>query len=366
MSSDVLLADVTTANPNVMYELGVRHASNRGPTVLLHAGGGRAPFYVSYLQMILYDPLGDLTHPDAVRARITETLRTAARRSDGSPLYEFFPELRVELPAGLRSAAQEARRYPDLVKSTLKRAARTLLPGGRRIDVEAAEGVLRSTPDAEPAAYLDVLRAYRNDSQWEQLIRAADSLPTELEQEPQVMQLVALALNRRSEAGDQDRAVALMRRLVDETGGDAETFGILGRIYKERWKTSGAITDLRGAVESYRRGFELQPTELHRLQRRRAPLHPERPHGRRGARRAPAPREGGARAAARPRRGRLLGHHGGGGDRGHRAAVAGSARARRAGARAQPGAVDAQDERRVPRAPRQPPHGPRCGRAAGA
>jgi hypothetical protein len=95
------------------------------------------------------------------------------------------------------------------------------------------------------------------------LIRAAESLPPDIERDPQVMQLVALALNRRSEPGDQDRAVALMRRLVDETGGDAETFGILGRIYKERWRTSGAATDLRAAVESYRRGFELRPTDYY-------------------------------------------------------------------------------------------------------
>src|SRR5215218_10270669 len=53
ISSDILLADVTTSNPNVMYELGVRHAMNRGPTVLLSAGTTPPPFYVGFLQRIV-------------------------------------------------------------------------------------------------------------------------------------------------------------------------------------------------------------------------------------------------------------------------------------------------------------------------
>ena len=79
ISSDILLADVTTANPNVMYELGVRHAMNRGPTVLLGAGPGPSPFYVAFLQRIIYDPVSDLDEPDALRARITEAF--AIRRA---------------------------------------------------------------------------------------------------------------------------------------------------------------------------------------------------------------------------------------------------------------------------------------------
>jgi tetratricopeptide (TPR) repeat protein len=263
MSSDVLLADVTTANPNVMYELGVRHAANRGPTVLLWASGGQPPFYVGYLQMILYDPLADLAHPEAARSRITEALRMATRRSDGSPVYEFFPQLRVELPAELRSADREHRSYPDRVKRTLDRSRSVVSHQRRNADVATAEEILRGTPDAAPAAYLDVLRAYRDASRWDELVRVAESLPAELERDPQVMQLVALALNRRSGPGDQDRAVAIMRKLVAETGGDAETFGILGRIYKERWRSSGRVEDLEEAAACYRRGFELQPRDYY-------------------------------------------------------------------------------------------------------
>lgn len=262
ISSDILLADITTANPNVMYELGVRHAANRGPTVLLRGGHGQPPFYVGYLQAIVYDPLADLAEPEPLRARLSEALRSAARRSEGSPLYEFFPALRVELPADLVAHDREHRVYPERVKRTLSQSRSSRSSKGAA-DVAAAEEALRTVPDAAPAAYLDLLRAYRDRSDWNGLIRAASTLPPDVEADPQTMQLLALALNRRSESGDQERAVALMRRLIDETGGDAETFGIIGRIHKERWKGIMDPADLKDATRYYRRAFDLQPTDFY-------------------------------------------------------------------------------------------------------
>jgi hypothetical protein len=149
ISSDILLADVTTANANVMYELGVRHAMNRGPTVLLGAGAAPPPFYVAFLQRIIYDPVSDLDGPDALRARITEALLTAARRSDGSPLYEFFPDLRVELPDDLQISSRRGRVYPDRVKQTLKRT-RVEGSGQAGAAIAEAEEALRASGEADP------------------------------------------------------------------------------------------------------------------------------------------------------------------------------------------------------------------------
>lgn len=151
MSSDILLADITTASPNVMYELGVRHAANRGPTVLLRASRGQPPFYVGFLQTIVYDPFEDLANPESLRARIAEALRAAARRSEGSPLYEFFPALRVELPNDLVSRERERRVYPEIVKRTLRRS-RSSRPDQGAADVAEAEEALRAAGDAAPAA----------------------------------------------------------------------------------------------------------------------------------------------------------------------------------------------------------------------
>lgn len=46
------VADLTTANANVFYELGLRHAVRPWSTVLIFAEGGRLPFDVAMLRAL--------------------------------------------------------------------------------------------------------------------------------------------------------------------------------------------------------------------------------------------------------------------------------------------------------------------------
>ena len=50
-----------------------------------------------------------------------------------------------------------------------------------------------------------------------------------------------------------------MKKLIAEAGGDAESFGILGRIYKDRYALSRQQEDLDTAITYYKQGFEKQP-----------------------------------------------------------------------------------------------------------
>ena len=53
--ADVAVVDITTANPNVYYELGVRHALRDRVTVLLRRRGTRNPFNIAGMTTIEYD-----------------------------------------------------------------------------------------------------------------------------------------------------------------------------------------------------------------------------------------------------------------------------------------------------------------------
>jgi nucleoside 2-deoxyribosyltransferase len=56
--SDVIIADISGLNPNVLYELGIAHALSK-PTILLSqdlAGGARLPFDISQVLTVKYDP----------------------------------------------------------------------------------------------------------------------------------------------------------------------------------------------------------------------------------------------------------------------------------------------------------------------
>lgn len=55
MNCDIAIVDVTTANANVFYELGVRHALRRKVTVLVRKSGTRLPFNIEGFSVISYD-----------------------------------------------------------------------------------------------------------------------------------------------------------------------------------------------------------------------------------------------------------------------------------------------------------------------
>jgi O-acetyl-ADP-ribose deacetylase (regulator of RNase III) len=54
--AEVAVVDLSTLNPNVFYELGVRHALRRSVTVLLCRKGTKTPFNISGFNHIAYDP----------------------------------------------------------------------------------------------------------------------------------------------------------------------------------------------------------------------------------------------------------------------------------------------------------------------
>src|SRR5258707_1916400 len=90
---DFAVADLTSANANVFYELGVRHAVRPGATVLLFAAGGRLPFDAAPLRSVPYD-LSDTGIPaDASKARaeLTQQLQHIREaRDDDSPIFDLL------------------------------------------------------------------------------------------------------------------------------------------------------------------------------------------------------------------------------------------------------------------------------------
>src|SRR5438093_13716950 len=67
------VADLITANANVFYELGVRHAVRPWSTVLIFAGGSRLPFDVAPLRGLTYliDASGKPTNTEPTCAQLT-------------------------------------------------------------------------------------------------------------------------------------------------------------------------------------------------------------------------------------------------------------------------------------------------------
>jgi hypothetical protein len=93
--ADLVVADITTNNPNVFYELGIRHALQEKRTFLIRAKLPRpetaqemketeVPFDLKTDRYLEYDP----DHLEDALPRLTEALRlTAASPRQDSPLF---------------------------------------------------------------------------------------------------------------------------------------------------------------------------------------------------------------------------------------------------------------------------------------
>lgn len=55
MHSDYVVADVTFPNPNVFYELGLRHACKSGTIIIRDKSGPRVPFDIAHLRYVEYE-----------------------------------------------------------------------------------------------------------------------------------------------------------------------------------------------------------------------------------------------------------------------------------------------------------------------
>jgi tetratricopeptide (TPR) repeat protein len=74
--AEVALIDISSLNPNVFYEMGVRHALRRDSTIIIRSRGTVVPFNVAGLNVVEYDGVNYAADSDA-KARIRAMLRTA-------------------------------------------------------------------------------------------------------------------------------------------------------------------------------------------------------------------------------------------------------------------------------------------------
>jgi tetratricopeptide (TPR) repeat protein len=273
--SEYVVADMTTANPNVFYELGIRHAARPYTTIPIFATIGAPPFDVAMVRAIPYELVdGKLTSEsadaliDAIGARIS-----AARHGpvdQDSPLFELFPEFKgIEMSHELTDVFRDRVQYAADLREKLN-TARKVKPREKAID--AIREIARSQGDPallERGVLLDIYLSYRAVNAYDEMIDLYEAMPADVKKVPIARQQLAFALNRRNEAGDRDRAIQQLESLIHDEGESAETLGILGRIYKDRYRETNADDPLIAAgwldqaIKTYTRGFEAEPLDFY-------------------------------------------------------------------------------------------------------
>jgi len=254
------VADLTTANANVFYELGLRHAVRRWSTVLLFAeGGSQLPFDVAPLRALPYRLTGQGT-PDRVdesRALLASKLTAARAAKTDSPVFQLvegFPNV-SDIARLKTDSFRERADYSVRLKDRLAAARTTGVEA-----IRAVQNEIGPIENAESGVVVDLFLSYRGVKAWSDMIALVDAMAQPLAATIMVREQLGLALNR---AGRGDEAERLLLRLIEERGPSSETYGILGRVYKERWDaavTAGQAIVARGlldkAIGAYVKGFE--------------------------------------------------------------------------------------------------------------
>ncbi len=257
MLCDYAIADLTTANANVFYELGIRHGIRPHSTILMFAHGSRLPFDVAPLRGLPYqiDSRGLPADSNADRQELAERLKGCRSPEEDSPLFQLVSEWpRPDIGRLKTDRFRELVAYAKTIKRKLENA--------RAHGVEAIAAVQSELVlvDADPAILIDLLLSYRAVKAWRQMTDLIRIMPRLVAETVLVQEQFGFALNR---LGQRDIAETVLKRVIATHGPSSETNGILGRVYKDRWEEATANGQqvlakgfLRKAIDTYLSGFE--------------------------------------------------------------------------------------------------------------
>jgi len=273
--AEFVIADMTTANPNVFYELGVRHTAKPYTTIPLFATIGAPPFDVNMIRAIPYE-LTDGVLSEAAAESLLKNIGDRIHRAlegpiaNDSPLFDLFDAFPgIDMSHELTDVFRDRVEYSIQVKNELA-TARQMKPQQKALEeINGIVGRLGEPKLLERGVLIDTYLSYRAVSAWNEMIELYEQMPADVQQTALARQQLALALNRRNEIGDRDRATQVLTLLVKDYGENAETLGILGRIYKDRYAEARKSEDISAegwldmAIETYTRGFEAEPADYY-------------------------------------------------------------------------------------------------------
>jgi tetratricopeptide (TPR) repeat protein len=187
--------------------------------------------------------------------RLTAALRAARQASTDSPVFQLVDDLPTpEIDRAKTDIFRDQAAYSATAKRRLADARASGLDA-----LLAAERELGSLEDVEAGITVDLFLSYRAIKAWDEMIRLAGRMPRPLAQTVMVREQLGFALNR---VGRSEEAEEVLLGVLEQRGPSSETYGLLGRVYKDRWaaEREGSRARARGylrqAIDAYRSGFE--------------------------------------------------------------------------------------------------------------
>jgi hypothetical protein len=254
------VADITGANPNVYYELGIRHAMRPRATVVMFSQGTVLPFDVAMLRGIPYhtddkgEPLDPQTHIETI-AKIMRAARDNPH--DDSPMFQLIENMpRIEVDHSKTDLFRESAAYSEKYKVRLESARKD---GADAVKAVVADPALTNLLEVEVGVIIDLFLSLRAVKAHGAMIDLFKRMPAPLQRSKMMREQLGFALNREAK---HEEAEKVLKEVIGEFGPSSETNGLLGRVYKDRWESAKrdkrpeARNFLRRAIESYVTGFQ--------------------------------------------------------------------------------------------------------------
>ena len=262
LMADLVIADVSTANINAFFELGVRYALRPKTTIVMAEKNFEIGFDMGHVVIRRYDHLGpgiDYEEVERLKAELTKACRELPQTKQiDSPVYTFLTDL-VAPSRGL-SATTEAT-FTEAVEREREDRTRAALAQATTKDERAAleqpfAALMKSARDARARGDFrtmrDVLRG----------VRAVQGDKVD----PNVVQLLAWATYTSKDPEAKTALLesrAILSQLDPETSNDPETLGLWGEIHKRLYEMkdlSGRdnVEALTAAISAHQRGFYLK------------------------------------------------------------------------------------------------------------
>ena len=225
LESDLVIADISTFNPNALYELGVRHGVRKFRTIIMMETGDKFLFDLNHNRTLTYTFYSTdksfNKEAAAVRKRLNKFIRAIELEEQiDSPLYHFINDLQ-----------EPQRTANEFVKGSAQKSI--------------YERIKEATELRRKERYTEAFSLF-------------ESLSKDIPSDPYFIQQMALCTYKAEEPvtiETLDKAYNIISPISKTI--NPETNGLIGAIFKRRFLLTKAQSDIDRAINAYKKAYSI-------------------------------------------------------------------------------------------------------------